>query len=785
MNQKKLLIFILLWISYVSIWADESWKLYDDSEVAIIEITIDPQALEWIYANVWSDSMHNTTVHFSNVHIDETIEDVGFRLRGNTSRLAWKKSFKLSFNTFVPGREFYDVDKINLNGEHNDPSIIRSKLGWDIFQQIREVSSRAAHTTVYINDEYYGLYISVEHIDDEFLNRSFNDPSGNLWKCHYPARLTYLGDDPDLYKLEENGMRVYELKTNTEADDYFQLARLIDVINNTPSENMLDSLEVIVDIPSVLKYMAIDVLTGSWDDYWYGKNNFYIYHEPSVDRFSIIPYDYDNSFGVDWFDIDWTERDIYEFKHPLASRPLADRFIESEQYRDLYSHFLEFYYENVYDLPIWESRIDNLKDQITEPAELDYYRTLDYGFTIPDFHQSYSEDHYENQHIKRGLKEFINLRNSSLLEQLSYFDAEPVLYNLDWFPKNPHPEDTVRVSVSAFSNVGLDEVVIEFFPEEAIEPIIYPMSYQPVADTKLVEDHDLWLGEISPLGIDSYGYFHIKVTDMNGQSHNFPGNENIYLESVEIEIEDVMINEFLAKNDSFNQDEFGEYDDWLELYNYSNEDMNLAGSYLTDNPDNLTKWQIPENTNISAGGFLLFWCDEDQEQGENHTNFKLNAGGEYLALVAFDGVTIFDEITFGEQSSDISFGRFPDGGDTWIFMQPTPIAANVTLSIDGECSAELVLQNYPNPFTTQTSISFNLTTEHTESTELIIYNIKGQKVRTLECFNSFEAKATESLSHIVWNGEDDSGKPVNSGIYFYKLKSNGFESSVRKTVVLR
>jgi len=106
-------------------------------------------------------------------------------------------------------------------------------------------------------------------------------------------------------------------------------------------------------------------------------------------------------------------------------------------------------------------------------------------------------------------------------------------------------------------------------------------------------------------------------------------------------------------------------------------------------------------------------------------------------------------------------------------------------SIDEELSsAELVLQNYPNPFNSSTKISFNLTTEFTESTEILIYNIKGQKVRVLECVNSFKTKATESLSHIVWNGDDESGKPVNSGIYFYKLKSGKY-SSIKKMLLLR
>ena len=112
--------------------------------------------------------------------INETVDSIGFRLRGNTSREAAKKSFKVSFNTFVSGREFYGVDKLNLNGEHNDPSIIRSKLCFDHYKTIGMTATRANHVEVYINGQYYGLYISVEHIDDEFLNKNFGDDTGNL-----------------------------------------------------------------------------------------------------------------------------------------------------------------------------------------------------------------------------------------------------------------------------------------------------------------------------------------------------------------------------------------------------------------------------------------------------------------------------------------------------------------------------------------------------------------------------------------------------------------------------
>ena len=66
----------------------------------------------------------------------DNFDQVGFRLRGNTSRYAQKKSFKVSMNTFS-NLKFLGLEKLNLNGEHNDPSIIRSKLCWDIFRDFK------------------------------------------------------------------------------------------------------------------------------------------------------------------------------------------------------------------------------------------------------------------------------------------------------------------------------------------------------------------------------------------------------------------------------------------------------------------------------------------------------------------------------------------------------------------------------------------------------------------------------------------------------------------------
>ena len=740
--------------------ADNSWMIYDDTEVDVVEITIDPEDLDWIYNNVESDSLHPAVVHYSNEWFDETIDNVGFRLRGNTSRTSAKKSFKLDFNHFVPGRDFYGMEKINLNGEHNDPSIIRSKLCWDLFHDIGVISSRATHIAVYINGDYYGLYISIEHVDDEFLEKNYADDSGNLWKCLWPADLTSRGDDPEDYHPYYDEERPYNLKTNEDEYDYSQLARLIEIVNLTPDETFPDSLEAVFHVEEVLKYFAMNVLVGGWDDYWFLMNNYYLYHEPNEDRFHWIPFDYDNSFGVDWFSIDWTATNPYEF--PIIDggpRPLAERLMDNNQYRDLYSHFLQYFLENVYPLSFWENHIDTLYSLIYPWAEIDVYRTLDYGFTLDDFTQSYSSEHYENQHVKRGIREFVNLRVNSFTGVLQYTGAPPIVYDIVWEPKNPQPEDSIHVTISAFGSNGVENVIIHYYDSPIPDYTEYPMEFNPVPNTKLVEESDRWTGTIPPLGSGMTGYFEIYVEDGNGQGAVFPRHEKITLQTPGVPTDELAINEFLAKNDETNMDEAGEYDDWIEIYNTSGEDIDLSGMYLTDNSDNLTKWQFPYGgVMLEAGGYLLVWCDEDQEQGALHTNFKLSTEGEFIALTAEDGVTVTDSITFGQQSADVSFGRMPDGSDQWMFFDdPSPGAANST---DDFISIEV--ENIPD----WNLVGLPLEIENTSYSNLFPESIEG----TLYSFdNTYIPDSILILGYGYWLKFNNAGSTALTGIPINEL----------------
>lgn len=138
------------------------------------------------------------------------------------------------------------------------------------------------------------------------------------------------------------------------------------------------------------------------------------------------------------------------------------------------------------------------------------------------------------------------------------------------------------------------------------------------------------------------------------------------------------INEILTRNSTVAMDDFFEYDDWIEIYNPPGSGItNLAGYYLSDNADSLTKWQIPADdagvTTVLPNNFIIFWIDNDYDnlntQGPSHNaGFALDSDGEMILLTAPDGLTIIDSTSFPEMARDVSWGRSCDGCPQWQYF---------------------------------------------------------------------------------------------------------------------
>ncbi len=139
----------------------------------------------------------------------------------------------------------------------------------------------------------------------------------------------------------------------------------------------------------------------------------------------------------------------------------------------------------------------------------------------------------------------------------------------------------------------------------------------------------------------------------------------LHLEKLEpralLAVSDLRITEFLASNDENLLDADGDASDWIEIYNSGTEAVDLTGLHLTDNASNKTKWKFPAGVTIPAGGYRVVFASSKNTVlagGELHTNFAISADGEYLGLIAANGVTVIDEYApnFPPQEEDVSYG---------------------------------------------------------------------------------------------------------------------------------
>jgi len=676
-------------------------ELYRDDVVARIDILIHPDSLEWIYDHVESDHEFPATFIFNNGTIKDTVDEIGFRLRGNTSRYSKKKSFKVSFNTFHSGRKYYGVEKMNLNGEHNDPSVVRSKLCWDILREMDVPAPFANHVEVYINGNYYGLYINVEHIDEEFVKSRFGNNGGNLYKCLYPADLTYKGPDPEDYKFTSGDRRVYELTINEETDDYSDLRDFIQMLHSATDAEFKCGIDRLFNVYDYLKIMAFDVITANWDGYIYNKNNFYLYHNTQTGKFEYIPYDLDNTFGIDRFNIDWGTRSIYQWG-PWESRPLFDRLMGFTEFRNLYSSYMNRMLDSIFNPETLYPRLDEIKQRLIPSVIGDPYYPQDYGYTFVDFLNSYNQA--LGAHVKYGLKPYVQTRYDFAKNQLLVLGTVPVI-------KYIHHVET-----------GLNEpVVFQAFVEDdgALSDVrvIYTVDGGVQQELVLFDDgmhHDggsddrIWGNSLGGFDAPVHLSYQISVKDDALCTSVLPCIP-VQADIGELPSQLLMINEFMAANHGTIHDEFGQTDDWIEIYNASGESVWLGNKYLSDNLGNPTKWKLPDRT-LLPGEFLLIWADDTPAQGDTHTNYKLAKEGEEIGIFddAESGHALMDSVTYGPQSDDVSYGRVVDAAPEWKYFtvaspgEPNSATGENELSRSDEngiypnpCSGEALHLNFP------------------------------------------------------------------------------------------
>jgi hypothetical protein len=763
--------------------------VFDDRVVGRVDVVMDPDDEEWLLDpdHADNDEYLPADVRFRNPHIDVRFNGAGVRLRGNFSRLAHKPSFKLSLDEFDPGAELAGIVKLNLIGEHNDPCIVREKLVYDALAATGLPVSRASHVRLFLNGDYRGLYIHVEEVDERFLYDRFGSSAGDLFKCQYlsvPVRadLRYRPAE-DYESYGQDGKVVYELLTDGNSNSFERLGELIDVINNASDASFVSELEEVLDVGSFLQSIAFNVLSGSWDSYWGGANNYFLYRHPVTGRYHFIIRDQDMTFGLNSINsVDYSQVNIYAFA-PLDSRfPLIYRMLNQSHYRNLYSHFVDQFLDRPLAPGPLRARVEELRRRIRPAALADTYRTLDFPYIDEDAFDI-AFDAALGGHVRQGLKPFIDARAASARAQLNFPPAAPAIWGVTPLAGTVSPGQPIHFSCRAFDDGGIQRLDLHLDSGNGFTAV------------QMLDDgihHDGVPGDgvygatAAAAARGSRLRFYLTARDGSGRVTRSPADAPASTHALDVLLDGpVVLNELMARNRSTIADEAGEFEDWIELWNRSSEPVDMTRYRLSQDPG-APGWRLPA-VMLPPQGYLLIWMDDDEDQGPRHAPFKLDGDGEWIGLLREGGPAgrqAVDALAFGPQSENIALGRAQDGGLPWGMMTPTPGTANRPLEVPSDPPpgdsppppALALVRIWPNPMRSGATVDF--AAPPSARVRLDVVDVQGRIRRRL-----VDGALEEAEGAVVWDGLDGNGKPVPAGTYFLRLEAHGDIRAESLTVV--
>jgi hypothetical protein len=308
-------------------------------------------------------------------------DSVGVRFKGNSSyngaRNSKKKPFRIKLNEFTKGQKIDGEASFSLSNGWNDPSFVREKAYYELAASAGLKAPRSTFAALYINGEYWGLYMLTEVVNGDWLKNFLGkgEDTGNLYKSNIGASFAYLGEDSAKYK------EFFEKQSNEDADDWTDLIAFTKTLNETPLDKLKTTLDPILDVDSVLLALAIDNLTANLDSYVGMGQNYYIYKRPSDSRWMWIPWDPSLAFGglafglsteqMKTMSLEWVTSNEQgagfgqgQAAASNAVRPLATRLWQVPEYKTRYREIYRQLVEKVFFPDIAVARMNALRDMI-------------------------------------------------------------------------------------------------------------------------------------------------------------------------------------------------------------------------------------------------------------------------------------------------------------------------------------------------------------------------------------------------------------------------------------
>jgi hypothetical protein len=401
--------------------------------------------------NITNPDVYPEIYHVCDVTFDGlTTTNCGFREKGNASNtlanFGRKNPLKIAFDEFDDNQRFDGLKKINLNIFINDPSLMHDATCNKLMRDAGLFASRTAYAKVWINGEYIGLYLIIENVDKTFLKSAFGGANndGNLYKTDRGASVPLDWQGTDKQKYKDQGLK---LTTNEDLDDWTKFIEFVDLLNNYTGDDFKQQLESKFDVHSYLKALTVEKCVRSWDSYWSGGNNYFLYEHPDG-QYRWIPWDMNETFQDIKVLSGTTLLDGYLLPTPqLEKRPLLNKIFQYEDYRNEYFDFACDFVQTKFTLDHlgptltrWHNLIDETYKN--DPNRLNSYESFEHALTDDNKDVvSMTKSSFVLRIRYPGIFPFIQVQREWVVKQLNAWEKgcliqDNGLYDLTVYP-NP------------------------------------------------------------------------------------------------------------------------------------------------------------------------------------------------------------------------------------------------------------------------------------------------------------------------------------------------------------
>ena len=675
---------ILLLLFPICVYAQEiynSQEVYNDpmglfDESIIRDLSIDFYDIDYnnFLIQSWFDNTKlrkEATFEMDGVYFDS----VAVRYKGNsTFYIPWsvnnpKLPFNIDLNDYQSSQNIFGYDKIKLANSLFDPTMRKEITGFSVYREYLP-APQANFINLNVNNNLLGLYVNTESINLDFMEKHFNEDDGVFFKC----------EAQDLFGVESGSLVSALDYRGTDSLDYYESyelkseygwEELIDMINTL--NNDVENIEKYLNVDRVLWYLAVNTAILNTDTYnLVNIRNYYMY-QTSNGQFQIIPWDVSESFiGAlySW----WGDSQnlieaspYYGYDPYVADRPLIYNLLSIDRYKENYDAHLRTVINQILNTNILFDKVNELGDLASQNAALDPNTFFGDGF---------DSNVTENYSFFNGTWNTLGGILNTLEARSIFLNNHPVMEstvpNIEYVSQNiisPNAGDEVIISTK-ITNIQDVELMITT-QSDHFNFVSYAMNDMGI-DGDLISGDDIYSAIIPFTDAGTYVQYYIRASNTNGISLSPEKAEFEFYEYIlnyDVLSSNIVINELMASNNNIISDEFGEYEDWIEIYNKGSQSIDLSNYHLSDDITNLDKYTFPSLI-LAPDDYFIVWADDDDEQGDGHASFKLSSSGDGIYL-SDENLNIIDGFIFGQQELDMAYARIPNGIGNFNISIPT------------------------------------------------------------------------------------------------------------------